>query len=316
MTAETDRSPPDRRGLQLPTLTGVSDEHTHDLTELARMPAPDIRLVVTDMDGTLLDDDRQIHDQFWPLLDELDARGIAFSPASGRHHVSLRRQFAPIAERVTYIASNGAHVLVGSQEVHSDCLDASLAREVLTTMAGVQDARAVLVGKAGAYIQRGDEEAFRWMHAYVPPLTVVDDIADAVETLLSSGDGVLNIGIFDNRAAEQNSLVALAPLRDRLNIMATHPTWVDVVSPTADKGHAVAALQADMGIGPDQTMVFGDFLNDLQMMDRAAYSFAMANAHPDVSRRASWRAPANSANGVVRTIRAVLGIDAPRPRTP
>lgn len=287
------------------------DESPHDLAELADMPVPDIRLVVTDMDGTLLDDDRQIHDHLWPLLDELDARGIAFCPASGRHHVSLRRQFAPIADKVTYVASNGAQVLLGEQEIHSDCLDASLAREVLTTMAGVPDARAVLVGKAGAYIERGDEQAFRWMHDYVPPLRVVEDVTDAVDLLLAGGDGVLNVGIFDNRSAEQNSLVALAHLRDRLNIMATHPTWVDVVSPSADKGNAVAELQADLGIGPDQTMVFGDFLNDLRMMDRATYSFAMANAHPEVMRRASWRAPANSANGVVRTIRAVLGIDEP-----
>ena len=60
----------------------------------------------------------------------------------------------------------------------------------------------------------------------------------------------------------------------------------------------------------DYNMVFGDFLNDLGMMDGATYSFAMANAHPLVKQRAAWAAPANSANGVVRTIRTVLGLDA------
>ena len=86
-------------------------------------------------------------------------------------------------------------------------------------------------------------------------------------------------------------------------------TWVDVVSPTADKGHAVAALQHDLGIGADETVVFGDFLNDLGMLDRATYAFAMANAHPDVTAR-SWRtAPANTSNGVVRTLRALLDLD-------
>jgi hydroxymethylpyrimidine pyrophosphatase-like HAD family hydrolase len=47
-------------------------------------------------------------------------------------------------------------------------------------------------------------------------------------------------------------------------------------------------------------------LNDLEMMDAATYSFAMANAHPLLKQRASWVAPANSANGVVRAIRTVL----------
>lgn len=283
----------------------------HDLVEVAALPAPDIRLVVTDMDGTLLDDDRQVHEQLWPLIDTLVERGITVSPASGRHHISLRRDFAPIADEVTYIASNGAHVVAGSTELHSDCLDPTLATEVLHTLADVPDARAVLVGRTGAYVQRADLDALAWIHAYVPPVTLVDDPAEAVDLLLERGDGVLNVGIFDHRSAETNSLVALAHLRDRLNVMATQPTWVDVVSPTADKGHAVASLQRDLGIGPDQTAVFGDYLNDLGMFARARYSFAMANAHPAVS-RAAWRvAPANSENGVVRMICALLDIDLP-----
>jgi len=57
-----------------------------------------------------------------------------------------------------------------------------------------------------------------------------------------------------------------------------------------------------------QDMVFGDFLNDLEMMDAATYSFAMANAHPLLKEQASWVAPTNNANGVVRTIRIVLGL--------
>lgn len=291
-------------------MQAVAEQALHDLDELAGLPAPDIRLIATDMDGTLLDDDRQIHAHLWPLVEQLNDRGVMFCPASGRHHVSLRRNFSPIARDVTYIASNGAHVLVGEREQHSDCLDPALAADVLATILRVDDAHAILLGKHGAYLEAGDEHAFDWIEAFAPPVTVVDDLVEAVDLLVGRGDGVLSVGIFDARSAEQNSLPALGHLREKVNVMATHHTWVDVVSPTADKGTAVAALQADLGIGPDQTMVFGDFLNDLGMMDRATYSFAMANAHPDVKARASWTAPSNAENGVVRTICAVLGIQA------
>jgi hydroxymethylpyrimidine pyrophosphatase-like HAD family hydrolase len=55
-------------------------------------------------------------------------------------------------------------------------------------------------------------------------------------------------------------------------------------------------------------MVFGDFLNDLEMMGAADYSFAMDNAHPLLRERARYIAPPNSENGVVRTISSVLGL--------
>ena len=57
-----------------------------------------------------------------------------------------------------------------------------------------------------------------------------------------------------------------------------------------------------------QTMAFGDYLNDLELLDAAAYSFAMDNAHPEVRARARYVAPANTRNGVARTIASVLGI--------
>jgi Cof subfamily protein (haloacid dehalogenase superfamily) len=283
-------------------------EPAHDLDEIAAFPRPDIRLVVTDMDGTLLDDNRQVSNDLWPLVHELRHTGVVFSPASGRHHVSLRRHFTPVADETTYIASNGAHVLAGSTELHSDCLDPDVTRDVLARLRHLTDTPSVLVGKSGAYVRRRDEDAFAWIREYVPPTRLVDDIVDAVSVLVDEGDSVLSVGVFGTTST-QAAVRALRPVADLVNVMATHHTWVDVVSPTADKGHAVQALQSDLGIGADQTVVFGDFLNDLGMLERATYAFAMANAHPDVVAR-SWRtAPANSSNGVVRTLRALLHLD-------
>jgi hydroxymethylpyrimidine pyrophosphatase-like HAD family hydrolase len=77
---------------------------------------------------------------------------------------------------------------------------------------------------------------------------------------------------------------------------------------TANKGTALRGLQQALGITPAQTMVFGDYLNDLEMLDAAEWSFAMANAHPQVVRRARHLAPSNNDNGVLRTISRVLGL--------
>jgi Cof subfamily protein (haloacid dehalogenase superfamily) len=280
----------------------VSDWHLHDLAELSSLsPRPDIRLVVTDMDGTLLDDAREIHDEFWPLADELFARGVVFAPASGRHYFSLRQKFDAIADEVVFIASNGAHVVSRDRDLHTDFLPLTVALDVVHRVRDVPDASAVLCGRRSAYIDDDDEGFVDWIRPHYPRLASVKDL-DEVR------DDVLSVGIFDRRSATENSLRALEHLGASVRMMATDPHWVDVVSPTADKGHAVRRLQALLGVTADQTMVFGDYLNDLEMMPTATYSFAMANAHPLLKELATWTAPTNSANGVVRTVRTILGL--------
>lgn len=288
----------------------MSDREQHDLAELAELATrPDIRLVVTDLDGTLLDDAREIHDEFWPLADELFARGIAFCPASGRHFYSLREKFAPIAEEVTFIASNGAHVVTGGETVLADCLAPDVAAGVVERVRDLTGAWAVLCGARSAYIESTEDRFVSWIRPHYPALTFVGDLTQV-------DDDVLSVGIFDTRVAEEHSLPALADLASGTRLMATDPHWVDVVSPTADKGRAVRRVQEILGVSPDQTMVFGDYLNDLEMMATATYSFAMANAHPLLKERATWTAPTNSANGVVRTVWTMLGEAAADRATP
>jgi Cof subfamily protein (haloacid dehalogenase superfamily) len=281
----------------------VPDSHPHDLAELARMsPRPDIRLIATDMDGTLVDDAKQIHDELWPLIDELHARGITFCPASGRQYHNLVQEFEGVADELVFIAENGTYVVARGQEISSDCLALEVARQVVSRVRGIAEAGAVLCGKRSAYIERRDAPFVAQATLYYTRLKVVDDLLEVTD------DDVLKVAIYDFVSAERNTAPQMAELAGSHQVVVSGAHWVDVLSATANKGHAVRQVQKTLGVTPDQTMVFGDFLNDLEMMDAATYSFAMANAHPVLRERASWVAPTNNANGVVRTIRTVLGL--------
>jgi Cof subfamily protein (haloacid dehalogenase superfamily) len=281
----------------------VPDSHPHDLAELARMsPRPDIRLIATDMDGTLVDDGKQIHDELWPLIDALHSRGITFCPASGRQYYNLLQEFEGVADELVFIAENGTYVVARGQEISSDCLALEVARQVVSRVRGIAEAGAVLCGKRSAYIERRDAPFVAQATLYYTRLKVVDDLLEVTD------DDVLKVAIYDFVSAERNTAPQMAELAGSHQVVVSGAHWVDVLSATANKGHAVRQVQKTLGVTPDQTMVFGDFLNDLEMMDAATYSFAMANAHPVLRERASWVAPTNNANGVVRTIRTVLGL--------
>ena len=268
---------------------------------------PDIRLIATDMDGTLLDDDKRLNAEFWPLLEELDRRGVLFCPASGRQYTTLLREFENVADDMVFIAENGSMVMRGGQEISSACLPReeieNLVLALRRAIAGGVDAGAVVCGKRSAYVERSDAAFIDQVGRYNAKLEIVADLLDVVDH-----DEILKIAVFDFGSAEHSTLPAVEHLTDVLNITVTADHWLDVNARSANKGAAVSALQAAYGITPAQTMVFGDFLNDLEMMDTADYSFAMDNAHPKLRARARFVAPSNNDNGVVRTIASVLDL--------
>jgi hypothetical protein len=255
------------------------------------------------MDGTLVDDAKQIHDELWPLIDELVARGVTFCPASGRQYENLRRQFEAVADELVFVAENGAYVVARGRELYSDGLAPDVARRLVGRVRGIPDTGAVLCGKRSAYIERRDPPFVHEIALHYARLEIVPDL------LQVKGDEVLKVTVYDSASAERNAAPRLADFRATHQVVVSGAHWVDVLSPTANKGRAVRTVQEALGVTTDQTMAFGDFLNDLEMMDAATFSFAMANAHPRLKERARWAAPANNANGVVRTIRAVLGLE-------
>ncbi|MDT0165349.1 Cof-type HAD-IIB family hydrolase [Actinotalea sp. AC32] len=274
------------------------------------LPAPDVasdvRLVTVDMDGTLLDDAHELPRALWPLLAELERRGVLFCPASGRQYANLAARFGDAGARLLYIAENGSYVVRDGVEVSSDTLDRGVVHEIVAEVraltASGADVGVVVCGKRSAYVERTDDRFRAEADRYYALLAVVDD-------LLAVDDEVLKVAVFDFGSAARTTAPALARFAEAHQVVVSGEHWVDVMNPGTHKGAAVRRVQEAFGITPAQTMAFGDYLNDLEMLDAAELSFAMANAHPDVVARARYVAPANAENGVVRTVAALLGIE-------
>ena len=82
--------------------------------------------------------------------------------------------------------------------------------------------------------------------------------------------------------------------------------WVDVFDPALSKGVALKTLQEELGILPEETMVFGDQMNDMEMLEQAYYSFAVANARPEVKERARFMADSNVNQGPMKIMKLLL----------
>jgi Cof subfamily protein (haloacid dehalogenase superfamily) len=269
-------------------------------------PPGSIRLVVTDMDGTLLDPDGKVPDGLWPLLQTMHDAGIAFVPASGRQHATISSSFpahrTPGHDDLVIIAENGALVTHGGDVVFSDALDRSVVADAVHAVRGLGASTgggAVVAGTRSAYVERADPEFVDHVRTYYHRLDVVEDLT-AVD------DDVLKVAVYDGGDAEATTLPALVHLRATHQVVVSSGHWIDVMTPGVNKGVALRRLQADLGVTPEQTVVFGDYLNDVEMLDAAHWSYAMAGAHPEAAAHARFTAPSNAEHGVVQVLQTLL----------
>ena len=93
---------------------------------------------------------------------------------------------------------------------------------------------------------------------------------------------------------------------ETLCVSVTAYTWIDVFHRSVSKGSGVKALQEKLGIGKEETVVFGDYLNDLPMAEHACRSFAPMNAHPAVKAAFTQVVAGHLEGGVTRTIQALI----------
>lgn len=265
--------------------------------------AADIRLVVCDMDGTLLDADGAVPDEFWPLLREMTARGIAFVPASGRQYQSLARLFERFDSTLSYVAENGAVAVRNGEVLHASAMDPAFVRSAILAVRAANDDGARLAAIAcragGALVESKDPDFLAHAATYCAVLDQVDDLT--VDT-----SGVVKIAIYDFDDAATTAHGVLAPLGRDHALVVSGAHWLDITGRGVHKAVGVRRLQDELRVSASQTVVFGDYLNDLEMLDTADHSYAMANAHPDVRARARYRAPSNVEHGVVTVLSELL----------
>ncbi|ERH25666.1 Cof-like hydrolase [Actinomyces johnsonii F0542] len=262
------------------------------------------------MDGTLIDGNGRVPAGLSQVVAQMREDGIVFTPASGRQLANLRAVLGHTVDDSPIIAESGALAVHGNEEIHSDTISAEdAATAVVTTRelaSAGYDVGAVVACKRCAYIERSDPAFLAQARLYYEALEVVDDL------MTVPLDEVLKVAVFDFDDVENGSSQALTAAVPNVQTAVSGLHWVDMTSPQASKGRALAALQARLGILPEQTAVFGDYLNDLDLYEHADLGFAMRNAHPGIHAAAAFTAPANTEDGVLRTVEELLRRSRPR----
>ena len=260
-----------------------------------------IKLIATDMDGTLLKSNNEIQDGFYDVFHKLKEKDIIFAAASGRQYYNLLERFKGLDNNMMFIAENGTFVVYRGEELIVNSLDKEIALELIKVGRTIENAYIILCGKNSAYIESRDERLIEQTEKYYARYEVVEDLTK-VE------DDILKVTICDFSGSEGNSNKYFDDYRDKAQICVSGEIWLDMMAKGVNKGLAIKKIQEKLGIKHEETMVFGDYLNDLEMMDSAYHSYAMDNAHDDLKKVARFIAKSNDECGVVQAIKESLNI--------
>lgn len=257
-----------------------------------------IKLIASDMDGTLLNDQKELPPDFYEVVDCLCEKDIRFTIASGRTYDALAHLFPDnYLTKLDFICDNGAYIVHNGKAVDITPLDRQTFEELIAACEQIGGLRILVCAVKGTYHLRYDEEFDREVAKFYKNHIPCDD-------LLSIEDTIYKIAVCDLQGTQQRGKPALdAIFGDRLNIQVSGKIWMDVMAAGVSKGTALKKLGDILNIDRSEIAAFGDYYNDEDMLRTAGISFAMENGNDDIKKITTHIADTNNNYGVTKAIR-------------
>jgi hydroxymethylpyrimidine pyrophosphatase-like HAD family hydrolase len=261
-----------------------------------------VRLVATDLDGTLLHTDGTVTDRTRAVVDELDRLGVLVVFVTGRPVRWMDSLWHHVGDHGLAICSNGA--VVYDVPRHEIARVRPIPRD-----AGLAAADAIRFAVPGSTFAVERTDGFGKEPDYphgpreadVPNLRVGDlsEVFDDQVVKLLALHEELSPGDYWSRVEQ-------AAGRRLTTTWSSVGALVEMSAAGVTKASTLELLCLERGIRPEQVVAFGDMPNDLALLEWAGTSYAMANAHPSVVECATHVAPPNDEDGVAQVLERLL----------
>ncbi|MFE0186996.1 Cof-type HAD-IIB family hydrolase [Streptomyces sp. NPDC058989] len=293
-----------------------------------RAPGPAVapRLIATDLDGTLLHDDKTVSDRTIAALAAAERAGIEVFFVTGRP----ARWMAPVSDHVhghgLAICANGAAVVDlhrGGRIVEVNPLERTAALQVVDALRNAAPGTSFAVERtSGIHYEPQYPPLLLDPTACVAPAEKL--LAEDFVAPLDGTDGgapdfpdqpVIKL-LAHHPELEPDAFLALArkAAGDLASFTRSSPTaLLEISGSGVSKAGTLAHCCAERGITPDEVVAFGDMPNDIEMLTWAGTSYAMANAHPEVLAATTHRTASNNDDGVAIVIEEILQEHGRRP---
>lgn len=260
-----------------------------------------IKLIVCDMDGTLLDENKNLPPHFNKIYKELYDRNIIFAISSGRQMGEVKKYF-PHNDTIYLMAENGGYIQHNNQTLLADYMNKEDVYHIKDYIDVLPHRAPMLSGKKAMYAFKQDESFLKdyTAHFNIKFVGSMEDIED----------DIFKITVCDPIDPIKDCLHGPLSHFDKFEVKPSGECWIDINKKGQSKADSIIFLQNKLHISKQETMVFGDSDNDLAMFKQADYSFAMKNADAFIKKNAHYTTlEDNEHDGVMKTIQRMLEED-------
>lgn len=246
-----------------------------------------IKLVASDLDGTLLQNEAQeLTPRAIDLIHQLTQKGVRFVAASGRQYDNERRVFDAIKDDISYIAENGSVCIHNGEVISRSTIDPDLCSRILDEIKKEDHFDIVVSREDSCFIEHGNPD---FVHHIVDVMHNTTTIVDDIRTVEGP---ILKIAICNMVDGPHIIDKYLKHLQDmfgsEIKVVTSGNIWIDFIAPGTNKGTALSKLLDVLHIRPEECMAFGDQYNDIEMLQYVGTSYAMSNGAPGVSYHATY----------------------------
>lgn len=276
------------------------------------MPLDQIRLIAIDLDGTLLNDDKEISPANHAAVQACIEAGYQIVVCTGRTLPGSRRFIEALdlpKQQAEYaILYNGAasYLLPDYQQIAGASLAPHAIKAVVEAWRDLADPQIQLVAfdqdhfflvdakEATVYTQKDAE-------------TLASPIIHMTsQELLGRTDIIKLMAIGPESALDACQTSLEGQLTDQVDVVRSQPIIIEFLIPGVNKATALMHLADRLNLIPSQVLAIGDQLNDLEMLEWAGYSVAMGNAHPQLQALADQVTLSNNDSGVAHVLHQLL----------
>jgi Cof subfamily protein (haloacid dehalogenase superfamily) len=253
----------------------------------------DVRLVIADVDGTLVTQEKVLTARAIAAVKNLRNAGIAFSITSGRPPLGMKMLIEPLGLTTPLAAFNGGVF------VHPDL--SLITQSFVPTDTASRVIQAIDQHGLDCWVYTDHEWLVRdtnaphvareqWTVKFPP--TIVREFSSQLERVAKI------VGVSDDYAAVARCEADVQrDCGDRVSAARSQPYYLDVTHPDANKGHVVAVLSQVLSIPAEQIATIGDMPNDVLMFRKSGVSIAMGNASHEVQTQAQYVTTSNEEEG-------------------